>query len=362
MNKIPQPRDRFLPILDMEALLEPIGPDNPVGKNLEYDAGYLAVVQAAEDIPPHRMGDAVTGGRKADWPFVKENAQALFSRAKDMRLALLLCQALIRTDGYRGFSGGLRLFGELLARYWDTAYPRVGPGDDDPTERVNILASLTDTESILLPLRRLPIVSSPTMGDFSMRDMDIAKGVISPPPDQQGPDTASINAAFMEADPEELEATSIALSNALTATEEIDRLVTGKIGPHQAPDLSELASTLDKARRIIDEHLAERGYDASSAEENPREGVGPSPGGSAPSPTHSGSGAGGRINGTEDVIIALDRIIDYYRNNEPSSPVPLLMERAKTWVHSGFMEILEDIAPNGVDQARVVTGYRDSED
>jgi type VI secretion system protein ImpA len=66
----------------------------------------------------------------------------------------------------------------------------------------------------------------------------------------------------------------------------------------------------------------------------------------------------GDITSTADVSAALDKIISYYRRNEPSSPVPLLLERAKRLVSQDFMEILSDIAPDALSQAQIVTGAK----
>ncbi|MEJ2394942.1 MAG: type VI secretion system ImpA family N-terminal domain-containing protein [Candidatus Thiodiazotropha sp.] len=53
------------------------------------------------------------------------------------------------------------------------------------------------------------------------------------------------------------------------------------------------------------------------------------------------------INSREDVIHGLDLICHYYARNEPSSPVPLLLQRAKRLVTMGFDEIVQDLAPDG---------------
>ena len=50
----------------------------------------------------------------------------------------------------------------------------------------------------------------------------------------------------------------------------------------------------------------------------------------------------------------------YYERHEPSSPVPLLLKRAKRLVAKDFMEILRDLAPDGVDQAERISGPSDS--
>jgi type VI secretion system protein ImpA len=62
------------------------------------------------------------------------------------------------------------------------------------------------------------------------------------------------------------------------------------------------------------------------------------------------------VNSRQDVIRLLDKICAYYQRHEPSSPVPLLLNRARRLVDKNFMEILEDLAPEGLGQARQVGG------
>jgi type VI secretion system protein ImpA len=76
----------------------------------------------------------------------------------------------------------------------------------------------------------------------------------------------------------------------------------------------------------------------------------------------SGSGAIGAINSREDVHRALDAIMAYYKKKEPGSPVPFALRRARDWVSLDFLSVLEDIAPNSLDEARrvLVNGRNDS--
>ncbi len=64
----------------------------------------------------------------------------------------------------------------------------------------------------------------------------------------------------------------------------------------------------------------------------------------------------GRINSREDVFKALDKIIDYYKIHEPSSPVPFLLNRAKQLISKDFMEILQELVPTGIAQAKTICG------
>ncbi len=70
----------------------------------------------------------------------------------------------------------------------------------------------------------------------------------------------------------------------------------------------------------------------------------------------------GVINNNQDVIKTLNLVCDYYRKNEPSSPVPMLIERAIRLVGKSFMDALKDIAPTGIDEAKIIFGKQHAED
>ena len=58
----------------------------------------------------------------------------------------------------------------------------------------------------------------------------------------------------------------------------------------------------------------------------------------------------------EDVIRVLDKLCEYYAQHEPSSPLPLLLKRAKRLTTLSFMEIIQDLAPDAVAQAMSIGG------
>ena len=58
----------------------------------------------------------------------------------------------------------------------------------------------------------------------------------------------------------------------------------------------------------------------------------------------------------EDVIEGLDKIISWLERNEPSSPLPMLLKRAKRLSTMSFLDILRDISPDGVTQAVMIGG------
>jgi type VI secretion system protein ImpA len=70
--------------------------------------------------------------------------------------------------------------------------------------------------------------------------------------------------------------------------------------------------------------------------------------------------APGAIGSRQDAIRALDAVAQYFRQHEPSSPLPMLIDRAKRLVSKNFLEVLEEIAPEGLAGARAAGGLRDS--
>ena len=64
----------------------------------------------------------------------------------------------------------------------------------------------------------------------------------------------------------------------------------------------------------------------------------------------------GEIGSREDVLRALDRISAYYKDNEPSSPIPLFIERCRRLVTISFLDIMRDLVPDAVKQVEVLKG------
>jgi type VI secretion system protein ImpA len=64
----------------------------------------------------------------------------------------------------------------------------------------------------------------------------------------------------------------------------------------------------------------------------------------------------GQITTRDDVIAALDKICEYYGQYEPSSPLPLLVQRCKRLVTASFLEIIQDILPDALPQAEAIRG------
>lgn len=337
-------------------LLAPISVEDASGPNLEYDTEFATLERIAQGKPEQMMGATVVPAEDPDWKVVVKQAQALFSRTKDLRVSVHLAKGLLRTGGYVGFSEALAVLRGLIDGYWDSVHPRLDPDDDnDPTMRMNALAALVDGPT-LTAVRATPLVTSRALGKFSLRDVAVASGELPPPADQPAVTMATIDGAFDSVEVEVLTATASATKSAFDDVTTMETLVTEKVGGSRAVNLGKLSSMLATAHKLLAAAVARR----TGAPEVPDAAGGESPavdgGGAAP----RRSGMPGQVNSREDVVKALEQIIGYYERNEPSSPLPIVMKRAKRMVTMSFLEIMKDVAPDAMSQAEQLRGHSDS--
>jgi type VI secretion system protein ImpA len=134
----------------------------------------------------------------------------------------------------------------------------------------------------------------------------------------------------------------------------IESEVTSQVGASRAASLAPLVVVLKEAEKILAAQLARRGVRKDKdVEQTAAEAGDPA---TASAPASAVAAASGEIRTREDVIRALDRICEYYERHEPSSPVPMLLRRAKRLATMSFLDILRELAPDGVAQAEALGG------
>ena len=329
--------------VSVDDLLQEISPEDPCGENLEYDPDFVAMEQAARGKEEQQVGESVVPAEEADWRTVKSKALDLFKRTKDLRVAVYLTRAMVPIDGLVGLHDGLKVVQGLIERYWDDLHPKLDPDDNnDPTIRVNALLNLCGQETMLRPIREVELASAKGIGRFTLRDFLVADGKLPAPQslDTPPPGMAEVDAAFMSCDLEELQEKAEAVKESIGLVESIESALMNKVGPTQAVGFSPVTDPLKELHEILSAQLVRRGVGVPE--------------------TGGGEGAGrpvtGEINTREDVIRALDKACDYFRRNEPSSPVPLLLKRAKKLLSKDFLEIVRDLAPSGVQEVEKIRG------
>jgi type VI secretion system protein ImpA len=336
---------------EIEALLAPVSADDSCGVDLEYgDAAFTAFDHATQGKPEQQIGSTIIPAEEPDWKSVARQGIALLGRTKDLRVAVHLTKALLHTDGLKGLADGLTLLRRFVETYWEGLHPRLDPADDnDPTMRINILATLA-TPDLLATLRATPLITSRTVGQFSYRDVETASSADGG--NGAGLSMASIEAAGMDCDLGQLQERASAAVTAGAELKQLEALLTQLIGGAAAPAFGNLAALLQKISVFLRSALARRAPSEASAEEV----VGGAAGSGGALPA-AGSPSG-EIRTREDVVRALERISAYYAKHEPSSPIPLLVERCKRLVTMGFLDIIRELAPDGVRQIETLSGEK----
>jgi type VI secretion system protein ImpA len=342
--------------LDLDHYLRPLGDDAPSGENLEYDPAFTELELAATPGEERQVGDSILPAEEPDYREVAEKALAVMEHSHDLRAGALLALAQLRLDGIIGLAEGTAYIRGCLEQYWDSCHPQLDADDDnDPTMRINSIQQLADADTMLRALRLAPLTESRSFGRFSLRDIAVAEGEMAPPPGMDSvPDRSAVNAAFRDSDGEWIARTLAAARSVQSDLKAIDACFLENT-PGQGPDL-------DAAHRLMRQivlRLTEAAGgepEADEAEEEGAPGDLGAPGGAAPT-----RGAPGVIASTGDVIAALDQIVAYYRRTEPSSPVPLLLQRAKRLVGADFLVIMKDMAPQGLDSVNKIGGIDDDD-
>ena len=348
--------------LDIESYLQEISPDEPCGEDLEYDAEFIALEQDIKGKPEVQIGDTFQEAEPPNWREIIKSCEKLLERTRDLRVLISYFRALAATQGITGVADGLALIKALTEARWETIYPQLDPDDDnDPTERINILMTLCDFSTTLRPLQTIPLVESKALGRFSLRDLHIAEGKITPTSseDDSQPTLSNIDAAVQDSDIEQLQQTTTAINDCLENLNNLEKFVTEQVGVSNAPSFGELRQLLKEMSSITAKWLESRGVsDKADGESADIEDDGQD--GNASSEVVVKKIPAG-INNNQDVIKALNQICEYYHKNEPSSPIPLLIKRVIGLVGKDFMEVLRDIAPNGVEQVEFLSGSTDQE-
>jgi type VI secretion system protein ImpA len=327
---------------DAQQLLQPVTAEQPCGENLE-DTPLLASFDGF-----HVFGQSTPLDPVPDWGEVKKRAEEALAKSKDLRLLAHLASALLRTDGVRAFADTLTVASRWLETYWAQTYPLV---TEDIVFRRNALNYFADPAAIVDGLRRVALVSTRQHGTFTLRDLEIVTGQLQPRDGEPRPDEAQVNAAFAAMSTEELASLHESIVDATAAVKNIEGRMREAAGSEAAPNFDPLSTNLAKLNRFVVAQLAiRRGSEAPGPAETET--------GLSAAPT---APALGSFKSREDAIRALDAIADFFRRAEPSSPIPLIVERAKRLVSKDFLEVLADVAPEALAQARAAGGLRQTE-
>ena len=330
--------------VEASTLVTPVAEDRPCGEDLDETQ---PLVLASFDA--YRLFGQITPWAKdkqPDWREIRDRSLEVLAQSRDLRVLAHLAAAGLHTDGLGAFGQTLEAAKTWLGTWWEAAYPRI---DEDAILRRNALNCLADRVAIVDGLRRAPLLVHRQLGIYSIRDIEIAQGHLTPAPEEQPRDASQLDALLAALETESLQSVAGQVSAAIANFRAIEATMREHGGSEAAPDFSGPLQLLSRTKMVLDGQLAARA---------PANAAGPAADGGDARP---GVVRSGPIGTRDEAMKTLDAVAAFFRANEPSSPVPLFIERAKRLVGKDFLAVLEDVIPDSVAQAKSVGGVRDAE-
>ena len=345
-------------MFDAAPLLAPVSAEAPSGVSFSGDPRWVKMETAAQSKPLERdaSGAVVREASDGDWRTVAETALELAAGSRDVRIAMYLAPALLATEGLPGFEKGLATLAKWVTEFWPSVHPQLDPEDgNDPLTRVSAIRGLSDYGLVTSRILRAPLARSKAFGTVGWIDVARASGEALPG-DPAGAneaikDAASLDAAFSDTPAEFISEVAAAAKAAAAHVVRIESFLQANASTACAQvslNLAPLATLLASIGEALEQELAKRAPASAAA-----------PG--AVGEAAQRAVQDGAIRTRADVAAALDRICRYYRDFEPSSPIPLILQRTKRLVNLDFLGILKELAPDGVGQFGIVAGLKDGD-
>ena len=381
--------------LDPERLAAPVTDDEPCGPDLRADAAFGEIEDAATRLAEYKAAEhqALIG-----------KCAALLERSKDQMPALVAAQAAARLGDPEGIDLALRVLIAMIADHWDLYHP--GPASEMQVARASEFAVLSRPAALVLPLGRMALARMPGAGGAEL-NAAVIDAACRPVPEWSDEDDKRLSAraasgqisalgardmrrvhdgaralrglmrviapsaVAADADagvsydaPEDPLRVSEGAAQVLAAVREARGLLAAlsdtmftltdayAARAGEAPGLAQAQSQVGTMLSVIDRFVDTFAPQASTAE-NVEATTGPVVKVTSVTATTTAR-APGEIARREDVIDALDRICHYYAAAEPGSPIPLALKRVRGWVSLDFIALMNDLAPNGIDELKRV--------
>ncbi|MBK8167242.1 MAG: type VI secretion system protein TssA [bacterium] len=336
---------------DLSRFLIPVSPDRPSGIDLRLVAGDLTFSTLDEmrrEVDPRL--DLGGEAKSADWRGVSLLCEKLLTeKTKDLQLAAIYTQALVRQHGFEGLDTGLRLVHGLLEAFWDTLYPGCDEQEIVEPIRARPLSWLGSSRDFLAAVKRVPL-SEPVGGtprcwfdyeqaqrldsaslksDRSKHNELLEMGLVT---------TAACYDSVAATPAERLAATLSRLQSCQDALAELSALCAAKFR-ESGPYFGDLSGLFDDMREFL--------VGAAPAPVAAPAAVADAAGGDAV--TASGGGAAadaGPIASRDDAYRRVREVAEFLRRTEPHSPVPALLDRAVRWGGMSFESLFDDVVKN----------------
>ncbi len=354
------------PVIDINALLQPIAPDAPSGQYMRYEGVYDEIAEA------RRADDILAQGawkeelKVADYNTVISLSVPLLEKeTKDLQIAAWLTEALVAEHGFAGLRDGLKLVTSLINTFWESIYPAADDGDEEG--RANALAWI-DREAAF-HVRRAPITEDgwgyngfldsskfdiPDNLEGLSSDQQLKYSALRDQAERENRATATMwRKAVTNTKRAFCEEVDVALKECKAEYAKLNQIIEEKFDRNQAPSLPEIRNALseieDQAGKLLEQKRMEEPdpSDISDKDEASAGGAG------------AVTGTSGVIQSRSDALRRLSEIAAFFKKTEPHSPVSYLVNRAVSWGTMPLEAWLQDVIKdqNILTQLRQTLGF-----
>ena len=351
--------------LDIETILAPISSEAPSGVDVRTDfsptSNYFRLRDAraearAAERAAETAADSDAGAQ--EWRTVKTLAiKILNEQAKDLEVAAWLTESLVRSNGLAGLAAGAEIIGGLAERYWDVLYPM--PDEDGIVTRVAPVTGLNGEGgdgTLSQPLFKLPLFKDGNGEKVMLFQYEQSAELTTLDPKRM---EARLRAGVVPYDQMQAAARAnppgnfVALRRDLLAAQAAWRamglLLDEKAGA-DSPPTRRIADTLEQIKRVVDRYAPAEAAAAeeadAAAEAGPAE---EAPGAAGP------AGPKKRLATREDALAMLSEIADWFRKNEPQSPLAYTIDDAIRRGRLSWPELLAELVSDDATRRNILS-------
>lgn len=277
--------------------------------------------------------------QKINWRLVAEQSAKLLEQCYDLRVALWLIRANTHRKGISAFFQGLA---ELDLRITESQDPLYPISEDEPANSGHAAAlGWLSTAQCLAEFKsaRLSAEHPHTVQELINTDNDSGRFISVSVSQLLAVDTHFQKNGFPD------------LLMQLTTIQEIIKRIGDYANIHSEGyqlDCNQLHAFLAKCINSLSQSNT---YNARSNIELNESTASPMP---HEPPILSAENI--HIHSRQEIIIMLDRILEYFQHVEPSHPAPIFIRRTKQMIGMDFISIVEDLLPESLDALQQFTG------